>query len=220
MAKRLEPTDDEVGTIEEQEQRIKLLRAAQASAFKDRAWQSVATLDVRIGEARERLQRSKSALRRAEEPSPQGGSEDQPPGHPRPSSALDPRRSRALDLRMAGMSWRAIADRLNEEGARVARETVRGWSLSDEWAEEYSARRHEIDRATQQAQVGLVELAWDAQRKVLTDPDASDADRLRASELVLKHLGPAVKSEVAVSATEGASDEELMARIRRAMEGR
>lgn len=139
---------------------------------------------------------------------------------PKRSCGLDARKARALDLRMMGWAWAKIADTLTEEGAPVSHETVRRWSLSDEWAEEYSARRHEIDRATQQAQVGLVELAWDAPRKVLTDPDASDADRLRASELVLKHLGPAVKSEVAVSATEGASDEELMARIRRAMEGR
>ena len=64
MAKRPEPTDDEVGTIEEQEQRVKLLRAAQASAFKDRSWQAVAMLDIRIDDARRHLRRAATAYSR------------------------------------------------------------------------------------------------------------------------------------------------------------
>lgn len=133
---------------------------------------------------------------------------------PMRSCGLDPRKARALDLRMMGWSWQKIADTLTEEGATVSHETVRRWSLSEEWGEEYNARRGEIERASLGAQVGLVELAWDGTRKVLTDDLASNTDRLRAAELVLKHLGPAVKSEVAVNGGLGEhSEEELKAII-------
>lgn len=130
------------------------------------------------------------------------------------SCGLDARKARALDLRMMGWAWQKIADTLTSEGASVSHETVRRWSLSDEWQAEYDARRGEIERATLGAQAGLVELAWDGTRKVLTDDGASDSDRLRAAELVLKHLGPTVKSAVEVSGDLGQrSDAELRAII-------
>ena len=100
---------------------------------------------------------------------------------------------------MAGKSWSAIAKALRDDGTEISGETVRRWSLSDDWAAEYDARRAEIDRATIGAQVAIVELSWDAVRRVLRDPKASHNERLNAAALGLKHLGPAVKSEVAVS---------------------
>src|SRR5574343_361061 len=136
------------------------------------------------------------------------------------SCELDARKARALDLRMMGWAWQKIADTLTSEGAPVSHETVRRWSLTDEWAAEYNARRGEIERATLGAQAGLVELAWDGTRKVLTDEEASDSDRLRAAELVLKHLGPAVRSEVEVSGDLGQrSEAELLASVRAASGG-
>lgn len=131
------------------------------------------------------------------------------------SCGLDPRKARALDLRMMGWAWQKIADTLTEEGAPVSHETVRRWSLSDEWAAEYDARRAELDRATKQAQVGLVEMAYDTARSVMLDPTASDDARLRAAEIALRHLGPPVRSEVAVTGTREEIESEL-ARLRAA----
>jgi len=136
------------------------------------------------------------------------------------SLALDPRKARALDMRMAGMSWQAIADRLTEEGAEIGRETIRRWSLLDDWIAAQDARRAEVERATLEAQTGLLELAYGTLREVLTSPKSSDEARLSATDKVLRYLGPALKSEVSLSSTQGASDEELMARIRRVMEGK
>lgn len=131
------------------------------------------------------------------------------------SCGLDPRKARALDLRMMGWAWQKIADTLTEEGAPVSHETVRRWSLSDEWAAEYDARRAELDRATKQAQVGLVEMAYDTTRSVMLNPDASDDARLRAADIALRYLGPPVRSEVAVTGTREEIESEL-ARLRAA----
>lgn len=136
-------------------------------------------------------------------------------GDPLRSSALDPRRARALTLRMAGLSWEAIASKMGEEGATVSRETVRSWSLTDEWAQEYDARRAELDRATKQAQVGLVEMAYDTTRSVMLDPDASDDARLRAADIALRYLGPPQRAELAITGTREEIQAEL-ARLRAA----
>ena len=119
--------------------------------------------------------------------------------HPEPSCALDARKGRALDLRMLGLSWQAIADKMNEEGGSVSDETLRRWSFTPEWVAEHTRRRTEIDHATQEAQVGLVALSYEAVRDALTSKSASHSDKLRAAELVLKHLGPAVKTEVDIN---------------------
>ena len=111
---------------------------------------------------------------------------------------------------MAGMSWQTIADKLTEEGAEVGRETIRRWSLGEDWITAYDARRAEMDRATQEAQTGLVELAYGALRDVLTSTTASDEAKLSAADKALKYLGPALKTEVSVSGTTAALEAELV----------
>lgn len=134
--------------------------------------------------------------------------------HTLPSCGLDARKARALDLRMLGLSWQAIADRMNEEGGSVSDETLRRWSFAPDWIAEQERRRSEIDQATREAQIGLVALSYEAIRGALTSTGAAHSDKLRAAELALKHLGPAVKSEVEVSGDLGQrSDAELRAII-------
>ena len=116
---------------------------------------------------------------------------------------------------MAGMSWQAIADRLTEEGATAGRETVRHWSLQPDWIAAANARRDEIEQATVEAQVGLVELAYGVIREVLTSEKASDEARLSAADKALKYLGPAVKSEVSLTGSRSLTDAEIEAEARR-----
>ena len=119
--------------------------------------------------------------------------------HPETSCGLDARKGRALDLRMLGLSWQAIADKMNEDGGSVSDETLRRWSFTPEWRAEHARRRAEIDHATQEAQVGLVALSYEAIRATLTSKTASHADKLRAADLGLTYLGPAVRTEVDIN---------------------
>lgn len=101
-----------------------------------------------------------------------------------PESAVDrllpDPRELAIDMKVRGTRWSEIARRLG-----VDRKTVYRWRQDQVFQAELRQRRQERDEALDDRLADMVDASLDTLEQIRDNPQAKDADRIRAADIIL-----------------------------------